>query len=319
MRKIVAFNKMSDPLTREVEVWSQFPGVELIKSAAVTEDEIIRDAADAEVILFASAKLSRYVIENLKKCKLMVRYGIGYDTVDTAAAREAGIFVCNSPNYGVIDVAEHAFALMLASCKNLTRLGDRIKAGNWGFDDLGVWRRLSGKTVCFLGFGKIARAVCRFTKAFGTRTLVYDPYVTPEVLKEFEAESVSLPELLSEADFLTLHLPLNDSTRHTIGREELKLMKKDAIIVNTSRGPIIDEAALVDALVNGEIAGAGLDVFEDEQGGIDPRLPEAYNVVLTPHVAWNTVEAVDALHEEVAQNVARYLRGERPESIVNGL
>ena len=319
MRKIVVFNRMTDPLTRELEVFSQFSDVEVVKSPAVTEEEIIRDAKDAEVILFASAKLSRTVIESLDKCKLIVRYGIGYDTVDTDAARECGIYVCNSPNYGVVDVAEHAFALMLACCKQLPRLNDRVRCGNWGFDAIGQWQRLSGKTVSFLGFGKIARAVCGFTKPFGTRTLVYDPYVTEEVLAEYGAERVSLDELLSEADFLTLHLPLSDATRHTIGREELAKMKKSAIVINTSRGPIIDEAALVDALDEGLIAGAGLDVFEDEGGGIDPRLPKMYNVVLTPHVAWNTAEAVVALAEEVAANVAKYLRGERPDSIVNKL
>ena len=319
MRKIVVFNQMSDPLTRELEVFSRFDDVELVKSAAVTEDELIRDAEDAEVILFASAKLTKNVLRSLKKCKLIVRYGIGYDTVDTDAARECGIYVCNSPNYGVTDVAEHAFALMLACCKQLPRLNDRIREGNWGFTDMGIWQRLTGKTVGFLGFGKIARAVCSFTAPFKTKTIVYDPYVSDELLEEFGAQRVTLDELLEGADFLTLHLPLSDATRHTIGARELAKMKKSAIIINTSRGPIIDEAALVDALVSGKIAGAGLDVFEDEGGGIDPRLPEQYNVVLTPHVAWNTIEAVGALHEEVAANVAKYLSGQRPDSIVNGL
>ena len=319
MRKIVVFNKMTDPLTHELEVFSQFPDVEVVKSPAVTEEELIRDGKDADVILFVSAKLTRAVLTKLEKCKLIVRYGIGYDTVDTEAARECGIFVCNSPNYGVIDVAEHAFSLMLSCCKHLPRLGDRIKAGNWTFSEIGCWQRLSGKTVCFLGFGKIARAVAGFTRGFGTRNLVYDPYVSDESLAELGAERVDFDTLLREADFLTLHLPLSDATRHTIGKDELTKMKNSAIIINTSRGPIIDEAALVDALEQGVIAGAGLDVFEDESGGVDPRLPKMYNVTLTPHVAWNTKEAVDAIHEEVAANVAKYLRGERPDSIVNKL
>ncbi len=319
MRKIVIFNQMSDPLAHEHEVFSRFDAVEVVKSAAVTEEELIRDAEDAEVILFTSAKLTSNVVKSLKKCKLMVRYGIGYDTVDTEAARECGIYVCNAPNYGVTDVAEHAFALMLACCKNLTRLNDRVKAGNWGFLDMGVWQRLSGKTIGFLGFGKIARAVCGFTAPFKTKTLVYDPYIADDILESLGAQRVTLDELLSRSDFLTLHLPLSDATRHTIGEAELAKMKKSAIIINTSRGPIIDEAALVDALVSGKIAGAGLDVFEDESGGIDPRLPKQYNVVLTPHVAWNTTEAVGALHEEVTANVVKYLSGQRPDSIVNGL
>ncbi|MBR2930455.1 MAG: C-terminal binding protein [Clostridia bacterium] len=319
MRKIVVFNKKLEELSREIEVWSAFEGVEVVTSPAVEEDDLIRDAIDAEIILFTSARLTRRVLSALKKCKLIVRYGIGYDTIDTEAARELGIMVCNSPNYGVTDVAEHAFSLMLACMKNLVRLNDRVRNNVWHFDDLGCWHRLSGKTVGFLGFGKIARAVASFTKPFGTKTLVYDPFVTPEVLLQYGAEAVAKEELFASSDVVTLHLPLSEATRHTVGRAELALMKESAIIINTSRGPIIDEAELVKALGEGRIAGAGLDVFEDESGAIDPALPKMRNVVLTPHVAWNTFEAVGALHEEVAMNVARYLRGERPESIVNGL
>lgn len=319
MRKIVVFNKMADPLTHELAVFSEFADVDMVKSPAVTEEELIRDAKDADIILFTSAKLTRNVLEHLDKCKLIVRYGIGYDTVDTEAARELGIYVCNSPNYGVVDVAEHAFSLMMACCKNLVRLNDRVRKGNWGFEDMGVWQRLTGKTVGFLGFGKIARAVCGFTKPFGTKTIVYDPYVSEAALAQYDAQAVTLDELLAQSDFMTLHLPLSDATRHIVGRGEIAKMKPSAIIINTSRGAIIDEAALVDALESGVIAGAGLDVFEDEGGGLDPRMLNMRNVVLTPHVAWNTIEATGAIHEEVAANVAKYLRGERPDSVVNGL
>ena len=319
MRKIVVFNKMSDPLSHELEVFRSFSDVEVVKSPAVTEDELIRDAIDAEVILFSAAKLTRRVLYSLKKCKLIVRYGIGYDTVDTEAARELGIYVCNSPTYGVTDVAEHAFALMLSCTKHLPRMTDRIREGNWSFVNMGKWQRLSGKTVGFLGFGRIARAVAGFTVPFNTQNIVYDPYVSDEVIKEYNARKVSLDELLSACDYLSVHLPLSDSTYHLIGRDELARMKRSAIIINTSRGSVIDESALVDALADGVIAGAGLDVFEDESGGVDPRLVKMNNVTLTPHVAWNTEEAVHALSCEVAANVKKYLEGNRPDSVVNGL
>ena len=182
MRKVVIFNKMNDPLTREMEELSRFSDVEVVKSPAVDELDLIRDARDAEVILFTSAKLSRTVIESLEKCRMIQRYGIGYDTVDTVAAREAGIYVCNSPNYGVTDVAEHAFALIMSCIKNLTRLNDRVREGNMGFDDMGQWMRLSGKTVGFVGFGKIARALCIMMQAFCISPIVYDPYVNVAVL-----------------------------------------------------------------------------------------------------------------------------------------
>lgn len=319
MRKIVVFNKMDDPLTRELEVFSAFSDVEVVKSPAVSEEELIRDGKDAEVILFTSAKLTRTVLQNLDKVKLIVRYGIGYDTVDTEAAKELGIYVCNAPNYGVIDVAEHAFSLLIASAKRLVRMQDRVRANNWGFVDMGQSVRLSGKTIGFVGFGKIARCLLNLLRPFGVKPLVYDPYVKESVLADFGAELVSLDTLMSSSDFVSLHLPLSDATRHIIGSRELSLMKPTAVIINTARGPIIDEAALVEALAEHKIGGAGLDVFEDECGGIDQRLPMLDNVTLTPHVAWNTVEATVAIHDEVSQNVAKYLRGERPDSIVNGL
>ena len=319
MRKVVVFNKMNDPLTREMEEFSKFPDVEVVKSDAIAEEDIIRDACDAEVILFTSAKLSRGVISALKKCKMIQRYGIGYDTVDTEAAREAGIFVCNSPNYGVTDVAEHAFALIMSCIKNITRLNDRVREGNMGFDDMGQWMRLTGKKIGFVGFGKIARALCSMMKAFNITPIVYDPYVNEEALREQGARSVSLPELMSSADIITVHAPLTEGTRHLIGREELSLVKPSVIIVNTSRGPLIDEEALAEALADGRIFAVGLDVYENETDAVDERIRNARNASLTPHVAWNTAEAVVALHEEVALNVAKYLEGNRPDSIVNGL
>ena len=319
MRKIVVFNKMQDSLTHERQVFSSFSDIELVKSPAVTEEELIRDAKDAEIILFAGAKLTRTVISSLERCKLIVRYGIGYDNVDIQAARERGIFVCNSPTYGVLDVAEHAFALMLSCTKHLPRMGDRIREGNWGYDGIGQWQRLSGKAIGFLGFGRIARTLAGFTVPFNTINLVYDPYVGDDALIQYNAKRVTLDELLKQCDYLSIHLPLSDATRHIISREELSKMKKSAIIINTSRGAVIDEGALVDALEGGLIAGAGLDVFEDEGGGVDTRLVNMYNVTLTPHVAWNTAEAVVALSEEVAANVVKYLTFGRPENIVNGL
>ena len=319
MRKIVAFNKMADPLTYEKERLGAFSDVEIIKSPATTEEEMIKDARDAEVVLFTSAAFPKKVIDGLESCRVIQRYGIGYDTVDTEAAREKGIFVCNSPNYGVVDVAEHAFALILASLKRLVKMNDRVRDNNWGYENMGKSNRLSGKTVGFLGFGKIARAVAGFTLPFGTKNIVYDPYVSQDALAPFGAEAVSLEALFKEADVITVHLPLCDATRHTVGCEQLSLMKPTAILVNTSRGPVIDEAALIDALVSGRIAGAGLDVFEDEEGRIDKRILSLDNVVLTPHVAWNTVEAVDAIHEEVTENIVKYLTEGRPGNIVNGL
>ena len=320
MRTIVNLaNNNAGVSSYEEKVFSALEDVEYTNAVAKTDDEVIDVCKDAEVILFTNTNLSRDVLSRLPKLKLLVRYGIGYDTVDTAAARELGITVCNSPKYGVTDVAEHAVMLMFAAAKRVTEMNDRVRANNWGGKGRGVGVRLAGKTVGFLGFGNIGKAVCKRTNGCDMKPIVYDPFVSDETLAEYEAEKVGFDELLTRADFITCHLPLNDKTFHTLGKAEFARMKNTAILINTSRGGIINEAELIDALEAGEIAGVGLDVFEDESGGMDKRLVNVPLAVLTPHVAWNTPDAIVTLHHEVTDNVARYLRGERPESIVNGL
>lgn len=179
--------------------------------------------------------------------------------------------------------------------------------------------RLAGKTVGFVGLGNIGKAVCQRTNALGMKAIVYDPYISDEALKEYDAEKADLDTLLESADFVSLHLPLNDSTRHMFGKKLFTKMKKSAILINTSRGAIINEKELIEALEEGLIAGVGLDVFENENSPVDERLINAKNAVLTPHVAWNTDVAVTAIHEEVGDNIVRYLKGDRPNSIVNKL
>lgn len=319
MRKIVSLSGMTKGESYERQVFAGFADVEFVEASAQTEEEVIELLKDAEVALFTSTKFTENVLAQLKKLKLIVRYGIGYDTVDLEAARKRGVYVCNSPRYGVTDVAEHAVALMFAVSKRLVAMNDRVRANNWGGAGLGQGARLAGKTIGFLGFGNIGRAVCKRANACEMKPVVYDPYIRPEVLEEYGAEGVTMEELLTRADVITCHLPLNDMTFHTLGKDQFARMKKSAILINTSRGGVINEAELIDALEAGELAGVGLDVFEDESGGMDQRLLNVPNAVLTPHIAWNTPEAMISLHHEVADNVARYLRGERPECIVNGL
>ena len=318
MRKIVSLaNNTSEP-SYESAVFSQIPDCEYISATASGDEEVIELTRDAEVILFTSTSLNKNVISKLEKCKLMVRYGIGYDTVDLNAAREKEIFVCNSPKYGVIDVAEHAISLIFSTAKHLVEMNDNIRDGIWG--PAGTQNiRLAGKTIGFLGFGNIGRAVCERTNAFGMKPLVYDPFVTDDALNVYGAKKASLDEVLQSSDVITCHLPLNDSTYHMLGAKEFDKMKNTAILVNTSRGGVINEKELIDALLAGKLFGVGLDVFEDETGGMDKRMFDIKNAILTPHVAWNTGEAIVSLHMEVADNVAKYMRGERPDSIVNGL
>ena len=319
MTKITAIDKTGVFYAYETELFSKIPDVEFTITNADNEASLIAALADANIILFTAAKLTANVIKTLDNCRLIIRYGIGYDNVDTAAAKEKGIFVCNAPNYGVVDVAEHALMLMMATAKRTVRMHDMVRENRWSLDGIGAGQRLAGKTVGFVGFGKIARALCERTNALGMKPLVYDPYVSSEALKAFGATGVTLDDLLKSADIVTLHLPLMESTKHMFNMELFKKMKRSAVLINTSRGAIVKEADLIDALEAGYLAGVGLDVFENESGGLDPRFLSLSNAVLTPHVAWNTGEATLAIHQEVTENVLRFIRGERPESIVNGL
>lgn len=319
MTKIIAIDKTGVFYAYETEFFAKIPDVEFTVTNAESEAELIAALSDANIILFTAAKLTANVIKTLDHCRLIIRYGIGYDNVDTIAAKEKGIFVCNAPNYGVVDVAEHALMLMMATAKRVVRMHDMVRENRWNLDGIGAGSRLAGKTVGFVGFGKIAKALCERTNALGMKPLVYDPYVSAEALSTFGATAATLDELLGSADIVTLHLPLMESTKHMFNTALFEKMKPSALLINTSRGAIVKEADLIDALEKGIIGGVGLDVFENETGGLDPRFLEIPNAVLTPHVAWNTKEATLAIHEEVTGNVLRFLRGERPESIVNGL
>ena len=319
MVKIVALSSFPHEFDYERAQYGQRSDVVFSICGAKAPEEVIPAVSDADVILFTDVRFDRVLLDSLNKCKLIIRYGIGFDNIDWQYAAQKGIIVCNAPNYGVIDVAEHALSLMLACSKRIVYMNDCMRNHSWYTGDMGQSVRLAGKTVGFVGFGKIARCVCKRTNAFDTKALVYDPYVTAESLAEFGATAVDLDTLLQESDFISLHLPLNDHTHHMIGAEAFRKMKKTAVIINTSRGGIIDEAALAVALEQGLIAGAGLDVFENEGGHLDERMMAGKVVTLTPHVAWNTTEAAAALHKEVTDNVLRFLDGNRPESIVNGL
>lgn len=320
MRKIVSFaTPFHSENSYEDEVFSKMADVVFVKTVAKTEEEVIEAAKDAEVVLFTSTGFSEKVISQLKNCGLMVRYGIGFDTVDLEATKKRGIFVCNSPKYGVIDVAEHAISLMFAVSKHLVELHERVSNGIMENATVRAGARLCGKTIGFLGFGNIGRAVCERTNGCGMKAIVYDPYVKEETLAEYKAQKVDFDEFLKNADYISCHLPLNEQTRHCLNKEAFKKMKNTAVIINTSRGGVINEKDLAQALENGEIAGVGLDVFEDESVSLDPRLAKSQNAVLTPHIAWNTPDAIVTLRHEVTDNVVRYLNGERPESIVNGL
>jgi D-3-phosphoglycerate dehydrogenase / 2-oxoglutarate reductase len=271
--------------------------------------------ARADALLVRETPIDRAAIERLERCRVIVRYGIGVDNIDLEAARERRIHVANTPGYGVDEVSTHALALLLAVARRIVPRDRAVRAGGWGFGQSEPMYPLTGCVLGVIGFGAIARAFVDKMAAFSPRrVLIADPYVDalPAGLERADVATVC-----READVISLHAPLTPETRHLVGAPELVLMKPTAILVNTGRGGLVDEAALVAALRAGRPFGAGLDVFEREPFATDHPLAELDNVVLSDHTAWYSEASVRELQTRAAQEVARVFAGERPGSWVN--
>ena len=292
-------------------------GAELVVAQCKTADEVIAAARDADALLVQWAPINAAVIAALTRCKVIVRYGIGYDNVDLAAAKERGIAVCNVPDYGVHEVAEHAVSLALALVRQLPQLDRRLRAGTWKITPDRPMQSLRDSTFATAGFGRIARAAHEMMRGFGGKHIAYDPFVPAEAMAAAGVEKVERDALFARADVLSLHLPLTPETKHFINAETVRRMKPNAIVVNTARGPLIDTAALAAALRDGVIAGAGLDVFEKEPLEKDHPLLTAPNALLTSHVAWYSEGSIPRLQRLAAEEVARGLRGEPVKNQVN--
>ena len=292
---------------------------ELVGVDCATEDEIIEAAKDADAIITMGAQITRRVMEALPECKVIVRYGIGFDTIDVGAATDNGILVVNIPDFCLEEVSNHALTLLLACAKKLALLNEGVKQGRWG-ESMRAMRPMGsiyGKTLGLVGCGNIGRVTARKAQCFGLRVLGYDPYVDKSLASEYGITLVSLPELLKESDFVSVHTPLNKETWHLIGENEFRQMKPGAYFINTARGSVVDETALIKALEEKWIAGAGLDVFEKEPVSPDSPLLKMDNVVVTPHTASYSDDSFKRLRTSVGQEAARVLSGRWPKSVVN--
>ena len=283
-----------------------------------TEDLIISTAQDADGILVREGPVTGRVIASLKKLKIIARYGVGVDNVDLETARRHKIYVSIVPNYGNEDVSDHAMALMLACIRTLPIRDRNVRSGVFETDIVAEIHRTTGRNLGIIGYGKIARVFHRKWQGFlPARVLVYDPFVDEETITENGAEKVDLNLLLEEADYVSIHAPLTPDTRHIINESALKTMKSTAVIVNTSRGAIIDTGALAKALEKGEIFAAGIDVFEKEPLPLDHPLVSLPNVILTPHLAWYSKESTRDLQGGAAREIQRVLCGQRPQNWAN--
>ena len=294
-------------------------GIEWSPGQHRAPEAVLEAAGDSEVVMIQSVRplLDRTVIQKLEQCRCIVRLGIGYENVAVDAATEQGILVCNAPSYCIDDVADHALALLMAGGRHIARQDRWIRDGRWDRTGARPARRTKGCTMGFIAFGRIARALAERVSGFGMTLLAYDPYVDRETVNRHGVEKVELDELLRRADFLSVHCPLTDATHHLLGATEFGLMKEGVFLVNTSRGPLIDEAALVDALRAGKVWAAGLDVFEQEPLPLDSPLRAFDNVILTPHVGANSEESVADLYHTGVQITIDVYHGRWPQGVVN--
>jgi D-3-phosphoglycerate dehydrogenase len=287
---------------------------ELILAQVQKQNDLIQACKEADGLLDQYALLTRKVLENLPKCKVISRYGVGVDSVDLKAATDMGIVVANVPDYCMDEVANQTIAMMLGLIRKVAFFDRKVKSGQWDFRQGIPIYRLKGKTMGLIGSGRIGLEVARRIAAFGVKVIAFDPYLekSPEgiELKDFDT-------VLKESDFISVHCSLNDSTRHLIGEKELKKMEKKPLLFNTSRGPIVDEEALIKALKDGLISGAGLDVLEKEPPDPQSPLLKMENVILSPHISFYSVESISELKRRTAKNVLDVLSGRRPASVVN--
>jgi D-3-phosphoglycerate dehydrogenase len=302
---------VAETLTRE--------GVDLVIHDCTTREDLTSHAADAEVIwLFGGSRiLQDGNLDALPRCRAILRTGSGTDNVPVDEAGRRGIVVANTPTAFSDAVSDHLIALLFAVVRHIAVLDRAVRAGQWLQARTLPFPSVEGRTLGLVGFGHIAQLVARKLSGFKLDVLVYDPYVKAETLTSHGVRGLALNQLLAAADFVSLHCPLTPETRHLIGERELRWMKPTAILLNTSRGAVIDEAALVNALRAGQIAGAGLDVLEDEPPGPDNPLTSLDSVVLTPHVAGYSANGLTLRWHYSVETILALARNEEPPSRVN--
>lgn len=292
-------------------------GAELIAAETGDEAELLALAPMMGGILTCWKPVTANVITAAKKCQIIGRCGIGLDNIDVETATEQGIVVTNVPAYCIDEVSDHAIALLLAYARKISRFDRAVKTNTWDQNIGPNMRRVRGKTLGIVGFGRIGRSIVLKAKAFGLTVNVYSPRTDPELIQRRGAEKVSFPELLATSDFITIHAPLTPETQHMFSDAEFRAMKPTAFLINTARGGIVDTAALTTAITNGEIAGAGVDVLETEPPQPHEALLSLDNVIVTPHAAFISEESILELQISAAACVVQVLTGQLPESVVN--
>jgi D-3-phosphoglycerate dehydrogenase len=297
-------------------------GIRLVVTGAERQDAFMEVAGDADALLVYAGgiQINRAVIASLKRCQIIAVAAVGYDNVDIEAASGRSIWVTNVPDVFIEEVADHTMALILAAWRRLLFQDQLVRTGRWNEARpfLNQFPRLTGQTLGFISFGNVPKAVSHRAAPFGLRMMAYDPYISELVMIEHGVEPMTeLPELLRQSDFVSAHLPLSDETRHLISTEAFKQMKSSAIFINTGRGATVDEASLIQALSEGWIAGAALDVFEEEPVDTGNPLLQMDSVTLTAHAASASSRMPPETRRRAANEIVRVLKGAPPISPVN--
>jgi len=280
-------------------------------SKSVNADDIVAVAREADAVLVTYAKLTREVLTQFTRCKAIGRFGLGVDNIDLVTAKEKGIAVNYVPDYCIREVSDHAMALLLALIRKIPLSNKLVQNGRWEMPAVVPIRRIEGTVLGLVGFGHIPRLVAPKAQAFGVKVIAYDPYAKPEIFRAAGVEGVDFDTLLKTSDYVSMHAPLLPATRGMMNAAAFAKMKKGASIVNTARGPLIDEPALIVALDSGQVGGAGLDVVTAEPLAKDSPLLGRDNVIISPHTAFYSIEALTELQVKCASDVARVLNGEK--------
>jgi D-3-phosphoglycerate dehydrogenase / 2-oxoglutarate reductase len=290
---------------------------ELYRAHCKTEDDVICAASEADGLLVQYAPITERVLAALPHLKVIGRYGVGVDNIDVRAATARGVAVCNVPDYGIDDVSDHAIALAVSLARGIPALDRGIRQGQNCLPAVEPIHRISTQVFGVIGLGLIGTATARKARSLGYTVVGCDALRPPGTTTEDGIPVLSFRELLATSDVVSLHVPLNTHTLHLINSEALENMKPSATIINTCRGAVVDTTALVDALRNGHLRAAGLDVFEEEPLPLDSPLLELNNVALTPHTAWYSQESHEELKRRTTQNVIDVCFGRRPRNILN--
>lgn len=290
-------------------------GGEFIDADAQPLDKALTIASQADAVMFRRITFTREMMNGLRRCKILMRYGIGTDNVDVEAATDAGIIVGHVPDYCFDEVSTHAIGLLLACVRKILPTDARMRTGGWDVHRNDPIHRLAGRTLGLVGFGNIGRAVARKLADWNIKLIATDPYATAAL----GVERVSFEDLLKRSDFVSLHCPLLPETRHLMSEPQFAMMKSGAILINTARGPVVDAAALIKALDSGKISQAALDVFEDEPLPVDSPLRRHPKIILTDHTAWYSEESQQQLQKSAAEEVVRVCTGGLPRSLMNPL